>query len=99
MKNILTKSKVYKKNIIINDIEFNCIIKKKNMIHIPKIKRPDGSESSRLAFPLLPLRDIVVFPHMVAPLFVGRTKSVNALTEAMNNEKSVFLAWPSGRPC
>ena len=42
--------------------------------------------------PLLPLRDIVVFPHMVAPLFVGRTKSVNALTDAMNTDKRVFLA-------
>jgi len=42
--------------------------------------------------PLLPLRDIVVFPHMVAPLFVGRTKSVNALSDAMNKDKIVFLA-------
>jgi len=42
--------------------------------------------------PLLPLRDIVVFPNMVAPLFVGRDKSVNALAEAMNNDKSLFLA-------
>jgi ATP-dependent Lon protease len=42
--------------------------------------------------PLLPLRDIVVFPYMVAPLFVGRTKSVNALTEAMNKDKVVFLS-------
>ncbi|MEE8552777.1 MAG: endopeptidase La [Desulfobacterales bacterium] len=41
---------------------------------------------------MLPLRDIVVFPHMVAPLFVGRSKSVNALTDAMNNDKRVFLA-------
>jgi ATP-dependent Lon protease len=42
--------------------------------------------------PLLPLRDIVVFPHMVAPLFVGRTKSVNALADAMGRDKRVFLA-------
>lgn len=41
---------------------------------------------------MLPLRDIVVFPHMVAPLFVGRDKSVNALSDAMNSDKSVFLA-------
>ena len=33
--------------------------------------------------PLLPLRDIVVFPNMVAPLFVGREKSINALNQAM----------------
>jgi ATP-dependent Lon protease len=38
------------------------------------------------------LRDIVVFPHMVAPLFVGRTKSVNALSDAMGKNKRVFLA-------
>ena len=42
--------------------------------------------------PLLPLRDIVVFPHMVAPLFVGRDKSVNALSSAMNKDKRIFLA-------
>ena len=45
-----------------------------------------------MLFPLLPLRDIVVFPQMVAPLFVGRSKSVNALANAMNNDKRVFLA-------
>ncbi|SHJ77186.1 ATP-dependent proteinase. Serine peptidase. MEROPS family S16 [Desulfatibacillum alkenivorans DSM 16219] len=41
--------------------------------------------------PLLPLRDIVVFPHMVVPLFVGRDQSINALSEAMAKDKSVFL--------
>lgn len=41
--------------------------------------------------PLLPLRDIVIFPHMVVPLFVGREKSINALEEAMNGEKDVLL--------
>ena len=45
-----------------------------------------------MVLPLLPLRDIVVFPHMVAPLFVGRKKSVNALADAMNHDKSVFLS-------
>jgi len=62
------------------------------MINIPKVLKPDGLGSADLMYPLLPLRDIVVFPHMVAPLFVGRTKSVNALTEAMNKDKNVFLA-------
>lgn len=62
------------------------------MINLSKIFKDDGSDSSRVVLPLLPLRDIVVFPHMVAPLFVGRTKSVNALSDAMNNDKSVFLA-------
>ena len=46
----------------------------------------------RMILPLLPLRDIVVFPYMVAPLFVGREQSVNALTEAMNRDKIIFLA-------
>ena len=42
--------------------------------------------------PLLPLRDIIVFPHMVVPLFVGREKSINALEEAMGSEKDILLA-------
>jgi ATP-dependent Lon protease len=50
------------------------------------------SSISKLQLPLLPLRDIVVYPHMVAPLFVGRPRSVNALTEAMNKEKQIFMA-------
>lgn len=63
------------------------------MINIPKFFKQDEYDSSKnIILPLLPLRDIVVFPHMVAPLFVGRTKSVNALTEAMNKDKSVFLS-------
>lgn len=43
-------------------------------------------------FPLLPLRDIVVFPHMVVPLFVGREKSISALEAAMNDNRLIFLA-------
>jgi ATP-dependent Lon protease len=42
--------------------------------------------------PLLPLRDIVVFPHMVVPLFVGREKSVRALEEAMQRDRALFLS-------
>lgn len=41
--------------------------------------------------PLLPLRDIIIFPHMVVPLFVGREKSINALEEAMEKEKDILL--------
>ena len=41
--------------------------------------------------PVLPLRDIVVFPHMIVPLFVGREKSVRALEEVMNDEKQILL--------
>ncbi len=61
------------------------------MVNIPKIFK-DDLESTHTQLPLLPLRDIVVFPHMVAPLFVGRTKSVNALSDAMGKNKRVFLA-------
>ena len=43
------------------------------------------------AFPLLPLRDVVVFPHMVIPLFVGREKSIKALETAMENGKLIAL--------
>jgi len=42
-------------------------------------------------FPLLPLRDVVVFPHMVIPLFVGRSKSIKALETAMETDKSIAL--------
>ena len=41
--------------------------------------------------PVLPLRDIVVFPHMVVPLFVGRDKSVNALEQVMSGDKKIML--------
>ena len=62
------------------------------MVNIPKLLNDEESNASKLLLPLLPLRDIVVFPHMVAPLFVGREKSVNALSDAMNKDKNVFLA-------
>jgi len=62
------------------------------MINITKFFNKDDFSAPKPLLPLLPLRDIVIFPHMVAPLFVGRPKSVNALAEAMNKEKSVFLA-------
>ena len=44
------------------------------------------------SIPLLPLRDIVVFPHMVLPLFVGRERSINALEEALLSNKEILLA-------
>ena len=43
------------------------------------------------ALPLLPLRDVVVFPHMVIPLFVGRPKSIKALDVAMDAGKHILL--------
>src|SRR3989442_13630134 len=42
-------------------------------------------------YPLLPLRDVVVFPHMVIPLFVGRPKSIKAMETAMEAGKSILL--------
>ena len=44
-----------------------------------------------LELPILPLRDVVIYPHMVIPLFVGRAKSVKALEAAMLEDKKVFL--------
>ena len=58
------------------------------MINLPKIFKSD----SNLEMPLLPLRDIVVYPHMVAPLFVGRDKSIAALSRAMQKDKTIFLS-------
>ena len=51
----------------------------------------DDDTNSRI-LPLLPLRDIIVFPHMVVPLFVGREKSINSLEDAMATSKDVLLA-------
>lgn len=48
--------------------------------------------SSEGTFAVLPLRDIVVFPHMIVPLFVGREKSIKALEEVMGQEKQILLA-------
>jgi len=50
---------------------------------------PDTSQT--VLFPVLPLRDIVVFPHMIVPLFVGREKSVSALEEVMKEDKQILL--------
>ena len=51
---------------------------------------PKSNGTMRL--PLLPLRDIIVFPHMVVPLFVGRDRSLSALEEAMAGDKQLLLA-------
>jgi len=53
-----------------------------------KTTKPSGSG----VFAVLPLRDIVVFPHMIVPLFVGREKSIKALEEAMGAERQILLA-------
>lgn len=49
-------------------------------------------EALNSSYPVLPLRDIVVFPHMIVPLFVGRDKSVRALEEVMADDKQILLS-------
>ncbi len=56
-----------------------------------KPKPPLTTGESR-AYPVLPLRDIVVFPHMIVPLFVGREKSIKALEEVMRSDTFILLA-------
>lgn len=51
----------------------------------------DGKNENVKNFPLLPLRDVIIFPHMVVPLFVGREKSIAALEEAAKNDNELFL--------
>jgi len=56
-------------------------------------KDPDElTRDEKYYYPLLPLRDVVVFPNMVVPLFVGRDKSIKALEHAMSHQKEVFLS-------
>ena len=51
----------------------------------------NGKRTQQRTLPVLPLRDVVVFPYMVMPLFVGRAKSISALDEAMNEGKQLLL--------
>src|ERR687883_284092 len=51
-------------------------------------EKPGGKE----LYPVLPLRDIVVFPYMIVPLFVGRERSISALEEVMRSDKHILLA-------
>lgn len=59
---------------------------------VKKVTAENNKRGNLTRFPLLPLRDIVVFPHMVVPLFVGREKSILALQAAMDTDKFIFLA-------
>src|SRR3979411_2466467 len=54
--------------------------------------RPSIVHGESPSYPVLPLRDIVVFPHNIVPLFVGREKSIRALEEVMKNDELVLLA-------
>src|ERR1700732_3206572 len=55
-------------------------------------KREPARPGTTETYPVLPLRDIVVFPHMIVPLFVGREKSIRALEEVMKADKLMLLA-------
>src|SRR6202050_2871815 len=61
------------------------------MTSATKPKQPLVTGETR-AYPVLPLRDIVVFPHMIVPLFVGREKSIKALEEVMRSDSFILLA-------
>ena len=54
------------------------------------------NEFAQTTHPVLPLRDIVVFPHMIVPLFVGREKSVRALEAVMEQDRPILLAAQKG---
>ena len=54
--------------------------------------RPAIVHGETNTYAVLPLRDIVVFPHMIVPLFVGREKSIKALEEVMKNDALIMLA-------
>jgi ATP-dependent Lon protease len=55
-------------------------------------QKPVREKGGKETYPVLPLRDIVVFPYMIVPLFVGREKSINALEEVMRADKQILLA-------
>ncbi|MBI5374111.1 MAG: endopeptidase La [Candidatus Schekmanbacteria bacterium] len=56
------------------------------------IFKKDKKNEDNVIYPLVPLRDVVLIPHMIIPLFVGRKKSVKALDEAMNRNKQIILS-------
>lgn len=62
------------------------------MFNLTKKDSTEFEADGRFQYPLLPLRDVVVFPNMVVPLFVGREKSIKALEYVMSHEKEIFLS-------
>ncbi len=56
------------------------------------------SKTEKMVVPVLPLREVIVFPHMVVPLFVGREKSIHALEECVEKKKELFLVAPPALP-
>lgn len=61
------------------------------MINISRFFHPDGTDSIKKQLPLVPLRDMVLFPFITTSVFVGRDKSIKALSESMAGEKKIFL--------
>src|SRR5262249_5190178 len=66
--------------------------RKENRAMTASKPRPAPAPGETRAYPVLPLRDIVVFPHMIVPLFVGREKSIKALEEVMRSDTFILLA-------
>lgn len=62
------------------------------MISLMRKDSSDSNKQNTSRYPLLPLRDVVVFPNVVIPLFVGREKSIRALEFAMSHQKEIFLS-------
>jgi ATP-dependent Lon protease len=62
------------------------------MFNLTKKNPSEYETDEKFQYPLLPLRDVVVFPNMVVPLFVGREKSIKALEYVMSHEKEIFLS-------
>ncbi|RLB27872.1 MAG: endopeptidase La, partial [Deltaproteobacteria bacterium] len=62
------------------------------MFNLSKKDNYDTPPPEKFYYPLLPLRDVVVFPNVVVPLFVGRDKSIKALEHSMSHHKEIFLA-------
>src|SRR5689334_20231855 len=54
------------------------------------LTKPEKTETRRM--PMMPIRDVVIFPHMMTPFVVGRESSVRALEEALAGDKKIFLA-------
>ncbi|MCP3852381.1 MAG: endopeptidase La [Gammaproteobacteria bacterium] len=79
---------MYKTQFVVNNI-----IKPRNIRGLLVEKETNISEitDTTQIYPVLPLRDVVVYPHMVIPLYVGREKSINALESAMEEDKKILL--------
>src|SRR5580765_5076468 len=68
----------------------SCLMASDIMGTVPSAPKPSSGTEDQIAA-VLPLRDMVIFPHMIVPLFVGREKSVRALETVMRGEKQILL--------